>query len=95
MLESKRKPILAPPRLKKKWEIYIDSEQCDGCGVCASFCSKELLKASEKTNSRMLHFIEIINPEECVGCSQCERLCPVTAIYIREIDLDEDVNDES
>ncbi len=95
MLESKRTPILAPPRLKKKWEIYIDSEQCDGCGVCASFCSKELLKTSENTNSRMLHFIEIINPEECVGCSQCERLCPVTAIYIREIDLDEDVNDES
>ena len=95
MLESKRKPILAPPRLKKKWEVIIDSEQCDGCGVCASFCTIELLKPSEKTNSRMLHFVEITNPEECVGCSQCERLCPTTSIYIREIDLDEGVNDGS
>lgn len=95
MLESKRTPILPPPPPQKKYEVIIDSEQCDGCKICVEFCPKELLKESEDTNSRMLHYVEIINPEDCLGCKQCERLCPTTSIFINEIDLLEGASNES
>lgn len=87
MLESKRKPILPPPHLQKKYEVIIDSEQCDCCKICVEFCPKNLLEPSEDTNSRMLHYVVIINPEGCVGCKQCERLCPTASIFVNEIDL--------
>ena len=95
MLDSKRTPILPPPRPQKKYEVIIDSEQCDGCKICVEFCPKELLKESEETNNRMLHYVEIINPEDCLGCRQCERLCPTTSIFINETDLQEGANNES
>jgi 2-oxoglutarate ferredoxin oxidoreductase subunit delta len=86
MLESKRIPILPPPKSQKKYEVLIDIEQCDGCKICVEFCPKELLEPSEETNSRMLHYIIIKNPEDCLGCKQCERLCPTASIFIRETD---------
>ena len=95
MLDSKRTPILPPPHAQKIYEVIIDSEQCDGCKICVAFCPKELLKESEETNSRMLHYVEIINPEDCLGCRQCERLCPTTSIFINETDLQEGANNES
>ena len=94
MLESKRTPILPPPCPQKKYEVIIDSEQCDGCQICVEFCPKDLLEASDDTNSRMLHYVVIITPEDCLGCKQCERLCPTASIFIRETDLQEgDVNE--
>jgi 2-oxoglutarate ferredoxin oxidoreductase subunit delta len=95
MLESKRSPILPPPRTQKIYKVIIDSEQCDGCKICVEFCPKEILKESEDTNSRMLHYVEKINLEECLGCRQCERLCPTTSIFIQETDREEGADNES
>ena len=95
MLESKRTPILPPPSHLKKYEIFIDSEQCDGCEICLSFCPKEIIEISEeKFNSRMLHYAIVVKPEECAGCKQCERLCPTVSLYILETDIKEDNNSE-
>ena len=94
-LESTRSPILPPPRLQKKYEVIIESEQCDGCKICVDFCPKELLEVSEETNSRMLHYVVITDPDNCLGCKQCERLCPTTSIFIKEIDLEDDAINES
>ncbi|MFX1275928.1 MAG: ferredoxin family protein [Promethearchaeota archaeon] len=95
MLESKRAPILPPPQPQKKYEVIIDSEQCDGCKVCVVFCPKELLEPSDDTNSRMLHYVVIKNPDNCLGCKQCERLCPTSSIFINEIDLQGGIINES
>lgn len=96
MLESKRKPILQPPRPQKKYDVIVDSEQCDGCKICVEFCPKELLETSpDKFNSRMLHYVIITKPEECVGCKQCERLCPTASIFVVETDLQEGDYNES
>jgi 2-oxoglutarate ferredoxin oxidoreductase subunit delta len=95
MLKSKRTPILLPPSPEKRYEIIIDSEQCDGCELCLSFCPKELIEISEdKFNSRMLHYAIVVKPEECAGCKQCERLCPTVSLYILEIDNKEVINNE-
>jgi ferredoxin len=54
MVESKRTPILPPPSPDKRYEIIIDSEHCDGCGICSTFCPKELIGTKEdKFNSRI------------------------------------------
>lgn len=95
MLKSKRVPILPPPSSGKLYEIIIDSEQCDGCELCVSYCPKDLIEISEdKFNSRMLHFAIAIKPEECAGCGQCERLCPTVSLYILEKDIKEVINNE-
>ena len=95
MLKSKRTPILPPPCLEKSYEIFIDSEQCDGCELCLSFCPKEILEISkDKFNSRMLHYAIVVKPEECAGCGQCERLCPTVSLYLLEIDNKKVMNNE-
>ncbi|MHA2127757.1 MAG: 4Fe-4S dicluster domain-containing protein [Promethearchaeota archaeon] len=95
MVKSKRTPILLPPRLQKKYDVVVDSEQCDGCKLCIEFCPKELLDTdAEKFNSRMLHYVVAVHPEICVGCRHCERICPTTSIFIKETDISEVVNDE-
>jgi 2-oxoglutarate ferredoxin oxidoreductase subunit delta len=95
MVKSKRTPILLPPRLQKKYDVIVDSEQCDGCKLCIEFCPKELLDThADKFNSRMLHYAVAIHPEVCVGCRQCERICPTTSIFIRETDISEVENNE-
>jgi len=93
MLKSKRTPILPPPSPKKKYEIIINSEQCDGCELCLSFCPKDTIQKSEdKFNSRMLHYVIVVKPEGCVGCGQCFRLCPTASLYILETDIKEGIN---
>jgi 2-oxoglutarate ferredoxin oxidoreductase subunit delta len=85
MLKSKRTPILPPPTPEKSYEIIIDSEQCDGCKLCLSYCPKELIEISEdKFNSRMLHYAIVVKSEQCAGCRQCERVCPTVSLYILE-----------
>lgn len=95
MLKSKRTPILPPPPSNYKYEILIDSEQCDGCELCLSFCPKDIIEISEQNfNSRMLHYAIVVKPEECGGCRQCERLCPTVSLYILETETKEMINDE-
>jgi 2-oxoglutarate ferredoxin oxidoreductase subunit delta len=95
MLRSKRTPILPPPPHEKKYKIFIDSEQCDGCELCLSFCPKEIIEISkDKFNSRMLHYAIVVKPEDCAGCRQCERLCPTVSLYILEIDIEKVIDNE-
>ncbi len=95
MLKSKRVPILKPPHLQKKYEVILDSEQCDGCKLCIEFCPKELLTTDvDKFNSRMLHYVVITTTEDCVGCRQCERLCPTASLFIKETEIEEVVRHE-
>lgn len=95
MEESKRIPILPPPFHEKSYEIIIDSEHCDGCGICSTFCPKDLIVTHEdKFNSRMLHYAIVDKPEECAGCRQCERLCPTASLHVLEVDVKEVTNNE-
>ncbi|MFW9951517.1 MAG: ferredoxin family protein [Candidatus Thorarchaeota archaeon] len=95
MLKSKRCPILPPPLPESKYEILINSEQCDGCELCLAFCPKDIIEISEdKFNSRMLHYAIVVKPEDCAGCRQCERLCPTVSLYILETDIREGIINE-
>ena len=57
-------------------EIYLD--WCKACGICASFCPKNVFE-------RGLDGKPIIkNPDACIGCRFCELHCPDFAISIQD-----------
>jgi 2-oxoglutarate ferredoxin oxidoreductase subunit delta len=88
MLNSKRTPILTPPRADKEYEIKVYSEICDGCELCVEFCPCDVLEIDmDSYNSRMLHFVKVNALEKCTGCNQCERICPTVSIMVIERDI--------
>ncbi len=62
-------------------EHRIHRDWCKGCGICATFCPKQVLEmdSEEKAISA--------KPVDCVGCRTCERMCPDLAI---EVELEQD-----
>ena len=90
MFPSGRKPILALPQVKKYYRITVDNEQCDGCRLCTAFCPLDVLEIGMETNRRMLHFASVANPLNCLGCETCERICPTAAIFVNEVNSEQE-----
>lgn len=59
-----------------KADITIKMPRCKGCGICVTFCPKEVLAVSE------LGKVYVKNGEACIACRQCETLCPDYAIFV-------------
>jgi 2-oxoglutarate ferredoxin oxidoreductase subunit delta len=53
-------------------------KRCKGCGICAIFCPKQILKINE------VEKLEIIDESQCIGCKQCELRCPDYAIFVEK-----------
>ena len=62
--------------------VFIDKDQCMGCGNCLSYCPKHLLSLSQEVNKRNVHFVMINHHEECVECGNCELMCTAAALHI-------------
>ncbi len=63
-------------REKIPWYPTVDTEKCDGCGDCISFCPKSVYESDKET-----HRAKVTSPYGCVvGCNQCEQLCKSGAI---------------
>ena len=90
MFPSGRRPILALPQTKKYYRITVDSEQCDGCKLCKAFCPLDVLEIGMETNRRMLHYVSVANPLNCLGCEYCERICPTAAIFVSEVNSEQE-----
>lgn len=57
--------------------LNIDPSWCKGCGICAAFCPKDVLKL---VNGKAT----IADAESCLKCGVCENLCPDFAICLVE-----------
>lgn len=51
----------------------IDSDKCDGCGLCISVCERNGLKLKG-------NIVIVDETAECDWCTMCEAVCPKDAI---------------
>ncbi len=51
----------------------IDSERCQGCGLCVSVCGCGALVLVDNV-------VTVVEVEECRWCALCELVCPNEAI---------------
>ena len=58
-------------------KLVTDPKWCKGCGICAAFCPKEVLKIIKDK-------VVIDAPENCIKCGLCELRCPDYAIWLEE-----------
>jgi 2-oxoglutarate ferredoxin oxidoreductase subunit delta len=62
--------------------VYVAVEICKGCGLCISYCPREVLRLAKEPNKKGYAVVEVYQPENCVGCRLCEVNCPDFAIYV-------------
>ena len=55
----------------------IDSELCNGCGVCINSCPMDVIRMDKDNRKAVIKY-----PEECMCCAYCELDCPKKAIYV-------------
>jgi 2-oxoglutarate ferredoxin oxidoreductase subunit delta len=65
-----------------KARIEIDQEYCKGCGMCITYCPKNLIKYSDTFNDSGYIPAEFKNNDECTGCAICAMVCPEVAIEV-------------
>ena len=63
---------------KKRYKPRVFRDWCKSCGICSSFCPKNVIGHDETGAPK------IERPEECIGCGFCELHCPDFAIDIKE-----------
>ena len=61
---------------EKKKEVFINREWCKGCGICVTFCPKDVLELDEMDKAIWAR------PEDCIACGLCELRCPDLAIEL-------------
>jgi len=60
--------------------VVIDSELCNGCGLCIPVCPDRIIRLNEE--------IAEIHGEKCLECGHCRAACPLDAISIEAITVE-------
>ncbi|RLE03337.1 MAG: hypothetical protein DRI99_05025 [Candidatus Aminicenantes bacterium] len=63
-------------------EIFLESEKCQGCGICLEVCQTGVLAWAETKNKRGYSYPVALHPEKCLVCGLCEMFCPELAIKV-------------
>lgn len=77
-----RKPFDIAEKAPQPVKVHIDEGRCKGCGFCAEFCPRGVLKMSGKLGPRGYEAVEITDESKCLGCGLCEALCPEFGICV-------------
>lgn len=62
------------PDISKK-KVYINQEDCEGCGACKAACPAEAIFYNENGLAEVDH-------EKCLTCGYCSPVCPVRAVIM-------------
>ncbi|MHA1718424.1 MAG: FAD-dependent oxidoreductase [Promethearchaeota archaeon] len=81
-----------------KKALFINSESCTGCGVCAQECPVESIdiynekmvinKATYVKYPQSVPLIFSINRDKCIGCGICESVCKAHAVEYSQKDVE-------
>ena len=63
------------PDISQK-KVYINHEDCEGCGACKSACPAGAIYFSPENG------LAVVNHEECLTCGYCSPVCPVRAVIM-------------
>lgn len=63
-------------------EVRVRQKLCKGCGLCVTFCPRNILSLSDKVDRRGV-YLATVNPAiECTACLNCVQMCPDAALEI-------------
>ncbi len=76
--------------MAKKDKKLVQSEACNGCGICVSVCptTTKLSKANDfdpntaKFAISVINGAAVVNYDACIACGICTRNCPVGSLAI-------------
>lgn len=77
-----RKPFDMEDKAPKPVKAHIDVNRCKGCGYCAEFCPRGVLKMSGELGPKGYETVMIFDEDKCLGCGLCEAICPEFGIYL-------------
>lgn len=69
---------------KRSYQVYVDDDVCDGCGICVFFCKPNVFTMSHELSQRGFFPAVPVRDEDCNNCRLCELGCPQLAIYVEE-----------
>ena len=58
--------------------VEIDSDLCNGCGICVYSCPMDVLRMNEEDKKAIVKY-----PEDCMMCELCALDCPRHAIVVK------------
>ena len=80
-----RKPFDYAEKVSTLGQVYVDKERCKGCGYCAEFCPREVLRMGTELSPKG-YLLAVVNDEtKCLACGYCEVICPEFAIKISTV----------
>ena len=77
-----RKPLDSIEKATAPAHISIDKERCKGCGFCADFCPRDVIKMTSELNRKGYTLPAVENDDGCLGCGFCEAICPEFAVRV-------------
>jgi 2-oxoglutarate ferredoxin oxidoreductase subunit delta len=69
---------------KRRGQVTLFPNWCKDCAICVEFCPKDVLELGENGQ------VVIARPEECNACRWCELHCPDFAIFVTQIDPEDE-----
>jgi NAD-dependent dihydropyrimidine dehydrogenase PreA subunit len=62
--------------LKNVTTLQLDTEACNGCGMCANVCPHGVFEINSRKTT-------IVDLDACMECGACVNNCPVNAISVK------------
>lgn len=86
MKSRERRVLMMRSNVSDSDAVFVNSNACDGCGMCSSICPEQVFEMKELTKQEVseLSFFgrlkvrikgnvksEVVNADACVACGKC------------------------
>ncbi len=68
----------------RTYNVCVDVDLCDGCGICVFFCKPKVFEISQELTQRGFFPAIPLRREACNNCRLCELGCPQLAIAVAD-----------